>query len=250
MSGANGTQTSSTALTGGTGEETKGAAGGTDGAGANVSTDAGGKGAAGGEGAAGGAAKTPEQLSAEKAAADKATADKAAADKAAAEQAKAELELKLPEGFQPDAKVLDGFKAKAKALGLDGAKASDLVGFYADLQKQAAAQQAQHIEQTRKAWKDAQLADKEFGGAELQKNVAAAHKVMTKFGTAELKDFLEQTGLGDHPEVIRFFVRVAKADAEDTTADDTANTTGKSAALAEEAQLKALYPTMFQQKQS
>jgi hypothetical protein len=245
MSGANGS-TGTTALTGGD----AGASGSGDGA--NVSTDAGAKGA-GGEGAAGaggagsgagdagaGAAKTPEQLAAEKAAADKAAAEKGA---------KGDLEIKLPEGFQADAKVLDGFKAKAKALGLDGAKASDLVGFYAQLQKDAAAAQQQHIEQTRKAWQDAQLADKEFGGADLKKNIAAAHKVMTKFGTAELKDFLDQTGLGDHPEVIRFFVRVAKADAEDGLADDTANTAGDSSALAEEAQLKALYPTMFTQKQ-
>lgn len=252
MSGANGTKAGgATALTGGAGES-GGAAADSSGTDANASK--------GGEG--GSASKTPEQLAADKATAEKAAADKAAADKAAAEKAAADkaaaekgksgdLELKLPDGFQADEKVLGGFKAKAKELGLDGAKASDLLGFYAQVQKDAAAQQEQHVEQTRKAWKDAQAADKEFGGAELQKNIAAAHKVMTKYGTAELKSFLDDTGLGDHPELLRFFVRIAKADAEDTIADDeTANTTGNAAAADHQAQLKALYPTMFKQKQS
>jgi hypothetical protein len=57
--------------------------------------------------------------------------------------------------------------------------------------------------------------DKEFGGDKLSENLGVAKKALDAFGTAELRSLLNQSGLGDHPEVIRFMYRAGKAISED-----------------------------------
>jgi hypothetical protein len=39
---------------------------------------------------------------------------------------------------------------------------------------------------------------------------------MQQFGTPELKAALEQTGMGNHPELVRLFAKVGKAMGEDS----------------------------------
>jgi hypothetical protein len=52
----------------------------------------------------------------------------------------------------------------------------------------------------------------------LPENLAAAKMALDTFGTPELRTLLIETGLGDHPEMIRAFVRAGKAISEDTLA--------------------------------
>ena len=57
--------------------------------------------------------------------------------------------------------------------------------------------------------------DAEIGGDKLPENLAVARKALETFGTPELKALLNESGLGNHPEVIRFFYRSGKAISED-----------------------------------
>ena len=66
-----------------------------------------------------------------------------------------------------------------------------------------------------KGWVDAAQADTEIGGPNLAQNVAVAKKAMDKFGTPELSKLLDETGLGNHPEIVRAFYRAGKAISED-----------------------------------
>lgn len=154
--------------------------------------------------------------------------------------AAADIELKAPEGLELDAKVLDGFKAKAKELGLDSAKAQGVLDFYASVQKEAADAFRRQVD----GWLEAVKQDKELGGAALKETQAHALRFMKEFATPELKEFLGVTGLGNHPEMVRLAARVGKRLAEDTVSGASGNG-AESPANSKEAFLRAMYPSMY-----
>jgi hypothetical protein len=161
--------------------------------------------------------------------------------------APAELELKFADGVQVDKAFLDGFKPLAKDLGLDSPKAQKFADFLVGYQKSAGEQQAKAqtaaVEQLKQKYTDAAKADKEYGGANFDASVALARKALVRFGTPELQKALADHGMENHPELIRWAVRVGKAIAEDSVAGtQTTATGGKPSA---EEVLKQTYPTMF-----
>lgn len=58
-------------------------------------------------------------------------------------------------------------------------------------------------------WEKAAKIDKEYGGENFDKNLAAAQEALNALATPELKALLSQTGIGSHPEVVRLFVKLA-----------------------------------------
>lgn len=64
-------------------------------------------------------------------------------------------------------------------------------------------------------WIEQSKVDKEFGGDKLKENLAVANKALKAFGSPELVALFEQSGLGDHPEIIRVFYRAGKTISED-----------------------------------
>ena len=74
-----------------------------------------------------------------------------------------------------------------------------------------AQQQAAQIAQVRAEWAEASKVDAEFGGAKFNENLAIAKQSIDKFATPEFKQMLDDTGLGNHPEWIRYCYRVSKA---------------------------------------
>ena len=71
-------------------------------------------------------------------------------------------------------------------------------------------------EKTAEAWAEASRTDPEFGGAQFDANLAVAKKSYDMFASDELKGILEQTGYGNHPEVLRLFHKIGKMMGEDT----------------------------------
>lgn len=71
------------------------------------------------------------------------------------------------------------------------------------------------IEKAITTWGESAKTDKEFGGQQLDQNLAVAKKALDTFGTPELRELLVKSGLGNHPEVIRVFYRAGKAISED-----------------------------------
>lgn len=51
-------------------------------------------------------------------------------------------------------------------------------------------------------------ADKEIGGDKLTENLAIADKAVTAYGSPELRKLFNESGLGDHPAVIRAFYKM------------------------------------------
>ncbi|HDF2343820.1 TPA: peptidase [Morganella morganii] len=122
-------------------------------------------------------------------------------------------EFKTAEGQELDAEAVKAFEPIAKELNLSNEQAQKLVDVYGGkimpkLVEQQAAQWQQQIEQ----WAEQVKADKDLG---TDASIGAAQKAMDKFGSPELKQYLNETGLGNHPELVRIFANIGKAMSED-----------------------------------
>lgn len=131
----------------------------------------------------------------------------------AAVAAPEKYEFKNAEGQELDAEAVKAFEPIAKELNLSNEQAQKLVDVYGSkimpkLVEQQAAQWQQQIEQ----WAEQVKADKDLG---TDASIGAAQKAMDKFGSPELKQYLNETGLGNHPELVRIFANIGKAMSED-----------------------------------
>jgi hypothetical protein len=163
--------------------------------------------------------KTPEQLATEKATADKAAADKKAADDAAAPKVpdKYEFSFKGEDGnpIQVDPETVTAFEPVLKKHGITQEALTALLPLYhAELARQDAAISELYTAQ-RDSWAAAAKADKEFGGMNYDANVKVAQAAMARFGTPAMRDLLNETGLGNHPELLKFFHKVGSKIGED-----------------------------------
>lgn len=124
----------------------------------------------------------------------------------------------LPDGYSISDEQLAAFSPVLKELGLTQEQADKLVAF--DAQRSLAAQEAsqqQAVEFRNKQvgeWETALRNDAAFGGANFDANVAIAQQALTAYGSPELSAMLSESGLGTHPEVVRFFHKVGKELAE------------------------------------
>ena len=124
-------------------------------------------------------------------------------------------EFTAGEGVELDTEALKDFEPVARELNLTNEQAQKLVDAYPKIlagvqQRQAEAWQAQ-TEQ----WAADVKADKEIGGDKLTANLSAAQRALEQFGDPELKEYLDSTGLGNHPALVKAFIKVGKAMSED-----------------------------------
>ncbi|HEA0345081.1 TPA: peptidase [Salmonella enterica] len=131
------------------------------------------------------------------------------------EGAPEKYEFTAGEGVELDTEALKEFEPVARELNLTNEQAQKLVDAYPKIlagvqQRQAEAWQAQ-TEQ----WAADVKADKEIGGDKLTANLSAAQRALEQFGDQELKEYLDSTGLGNHPALVKAFIKVGKAMSED-----------------------------------
>lgn len=145
-------------------------------------------------------------------------------------------EFKPAEG-QPefDQKTIEQFSDVARELNLPQDAAQKVLDKMAPV---LAARQTEAIEAIRTQWADDAKADKEIGGDKLDENLATAKKAIDQFGTPELRTLLDQSGLGNHPEVIRAFYRAGKAISEDRFVSGQGSQTGQ------QSMAQRMYPNM------
>ncbi|AXY27112.1 peptidase [Klebsiella aerogenes] len=141
--------------------------------------------------------------------------DKPDDEKQKQEGAPEKYEFTAGEGVELDTEALKDFEPVARDLNLTNEQAQKLVDAYPKIlagvqQRQAEAWQAQTEE-----WAATVKADKEIGGDKLTANLGVAQRALDTFGTPELKEYLNGTGLGNHPELVKAFIKVGKAMSED-----------------------------------
>lgn len=163
--------------------------------------------------------------------------ENADSDKPKAEGAPEKYEpFKAPEGLDLDDVVATEFSAVARELNLPQDKAQLLID---KMQPIMAQRQLEQVENMRQTWGDEARKDPEFGGAKLEENLTHAARAMEQFATPKLRELLDESALGNHPEFVRFMVKAGKALAEDRIVPGgNATKTGGIRSLAD-----TLYPT-------
>lgn len=144
----------------------------------------------------------------------------------------------LSEGIEADEATMDEFKTLAKEENWSQEKAQKLV----DLQNKAMIRVGDTLKQrwadTQKEWRESTENDKAFGGEKLDESLVFAKSAMKKFGNDAFSEMLESTGMGNHPEVVRFLYKIGKSISEDDIM------AGRAAASKGKDPAHALFPDM------
>jgi hypothetical protein len=133
-------------------------------------------------------------------------------------------ELTVPDGFEGiDSDVLAEATPVLKDLKLTNEQADKLTPIAAQLVKKtmdrAEAAITDRAIQNRKDWAEAFDKDPEIGGANKQKTIDFAAKAFDHYGIKAgegVRQLLEESGLGNHPDLIRFVAAVGRDLAEGT----------------------------------
>lgn len=118
----------------------------------------------------------------------------------------------LPDDFDMNQDTLAEYHTFAKENNLTQEQAQRGVDMVAKMKQ---AEMQQWVEQ-QKSWVEDAKADAEFGNDKFDESIAVAVKARDSFGTSEFNEMLDSSGLGNHPEMIRFLHRVGKAISENS----------------------------------
>lgn len=117
-------------------------------------------------------------------------------------------EFAMPEGFTLDEARAGEFEAFARSNKLTNEAANEALSLAVKhvqgLQDQQLAAWREQVE----GWGNEIRTDKDLGGEKLQASVNIAQKALARFGTPELVDFLESSGIGNHPALVRFCYQI------------------------------------------
>lgn len=147
------------------------------------------------------------------------TQQQPAADDGAAktdEQSGAPIEYKFThpvEGAEFDSAVVDAFTEVVSGHKISQEAAQDILGKMTQVINE---RQVGALEALRSGWRDELAQDKEIGGDKLAESMATARKSFQQFGGDDALKLLDESGLGDHPAIVRMFYKVGKAISEDT----------------------------------
>lgn len=125
-------------------------------------------------------------------------------------------EFKPPEGKEFSAPIIEAYSAVAKELNLPQDSAQKILDVIAPkVAEQVETNFKEGLARYKADLAEQAKADKEFGGEKLAENLAVAEKALDAFGTPALRTLLKDSGLANHPEMIRAFLKVGKSISED-----------------------------------
>lgn len=163
--------------------------------------------------------QTPTAAEAEAAAKAEAEAKaKADAEKAGdkpAPKAPEKYDFKMPEGVVMDTALLGELEGISREFDLPQESAQKIVDLGVKLTQRFATQQADALTKAGAEWLQQTNTDKEIGGEALAQNLSLAVRVRDTFATPALRALLNESKLGNHPEIVRLFVKFGKAISED-----------------------------------
>lgn len=110
-----------------------------------------------------------------------------------------------------DEVLLGALSPAMKEAGLTGKQANTLAAAFAAHQKAQAEQWGLTVSQ----WAKDAAADPEIGGANWDTTRKNAQSFISQFGTPALKEYLNATGAGNHPEMIRIMAKAGAVISED-----------------------------------
>ena len=138
-----------------------------------------------------------------------------------------EYTFELPDGMEVDTTMVEALSPAFKELGLTNDQASMLASKYAEQMAAQAEQMNTTLNEQYDAWVNEGKKDREIGHNNWQPSVDLANGVIRKFGNARLvEEAMVSSGVGNHPEMIRFLSRIGKALSDDTLMTGSQTDTG------------------------
>lgn len=137
--------------------------------------------------------------------------------------------LAMPEGVTVDQALLDALSPKFAAKGMTTREAQELADEFIKVEQGRRESANKNWAETVAKWVDDAKADPTMGGAKWDATASMAKKAIDALGTPELKEYLQATGGGNHPELIRIFAKVGPMISEDNPAIGGAGGSGKPA---------------------
>jgi hypothetical protein len=163
-------------------------------------------------------------------------------------------ELKLPAESTLDPAIVERTAAKARELGLSNEAGQQLLdSVVAEVTARETAQ-AEANKPGGSAWTErvqaleaAALADKEIGGSpeKLAASAELGKRVLAKFFPPETAAFLQETGLGSHPAILKGLAKIGRSMSEGSLAFSGTNEGGPPS---EDEKLARMYPSMFKKE--
>lgn len=141
---------------------------------------------------------------------------------AAVEGAPETYELTAPEGFTLDAEAIELASPVFKELNLNNEQANKLMpvaaAFAERIQQQGQQAILTEVQAQRKAWAEEAQADPDIGGAKWDETMSLSAKALDALGYPKgspFRSFLTDSGLGNHPEMIRAMRKIGAVVSED-----------------------------------
>lgn len=144
----------------------------------------------------------------------------------------------VPEGMELDTAALENFAPIAKELNLSQDQAQKLVDMYASQVQGLQKAQIEAMAAQRAEWVNQIRTDQEIGGVDMNKKIGVAVKAIDHFAGREFRQLLHDTGLSDHPDMVRAFYKIGMAMEEDKM------TPGHAGGSAQKTPAQIMYPDM------
>lgn len=116
-------------------------------------------------------------------------------------------EFKLPDGYVANEELTTQAQSFFKDNKFSPAQAQAAIDFHAEYLKK-------HSEawiDTVVNWEKEAKSDKEFGGKNYDANVGVVRKVISEYGDDDLRQVLNDYGIGNHPAVLRSYLKIGQA---------------------------------------
>jgi hypothetical protein len=135
--------------------------------------------------------------------------------------------LAMPEGVEVDQELLDALGPKFKAKNLTTREAQELADEFIKIETARGTKRMEEWGKTISGWADTAKKDAEIGGDKWDATTKAATRAVNTLGSPGLKAYLNASGGGNHPELIRIFAKVGAMISEDNPPADGAGGKGK-----------------------
>lgn len=121
----------------------------------------------------------------------------------------------LPEGMEVDKELATEFKELAKNRNWSQKEAQEVVDLQTKAMIRAGEIMTERWASTQKEWRESTENDKEYGRKNLDDTLVFAKEAIKSFGNDAFSEVMESTGMGNHPEMLRFLWKVGKSVSED-----------------------------------
>lgn len=135
--------------------------------------------------------------------------------------------LTMPDGIALDEELLGALGPDFRELGLTNGEAQKLADRFIAIQAGRAEVRGKVWGETVSKWADDAKADSEIGGRRWDATVRDSRRFVNNMGTPALREYLEASGGGNHPELIRIFAKAGALIREDDPATGGAGGTGR-----------------------